>query len=74
MTFDPNALNALLAMDDRTLWQTVRQIAAAHNLVLPDGAISAGDMQRLRSAMAGRSQADVDEAIRIVSEYGKRRK
>lgn len=74
MTFDPNALSALLALDDRTLWQTIRGIAASRNISLPEGPISESDMQRLRVAMSGASQSDVNNALRILSEYGKRGK
>lgn len=71
MNFDQNTLNALLALDDRTLWQTIRHIAASHNIALPEGNIPRGDMEKLRAAMSGASQADVNEAMRIINEYGK---
>ena len=72
MNFDQNTLNALLALDDRTLWQTVRGIAAQKNLALPEGPMSASDMQRLRGVLSGASQMDASDAARILSEYGKR--
>ena len=72
MTFDRNALDALLALDDRMLGQTVRGIAASRNLSLPEGPISAEDMRRLREAMAGSSQASIGDAMRILNEYEKR--
>lgn len=72
MNFDQNTLNALLALDDRTLWQTVRQIAASHNIALPESALPKGDMDRLRSAMSGASAADLNDAMRIINEYGRR--
>ena len=72
MTFDPNMLNALLALDDRALWQTIRSIAAAHGIALPEGPMAESEMRRLRAALSGATQADVGEALRIVTEYGKR--
>ena len=72
MNFDQNTLNALLALDDRTLWQTIRGIAAGRNISLPEGPMTDGDMQRLRGVLSGASQLDANEAARIISEYSKR--
>lgn len=72
MTFDKNALNALLAQDDRTLWKSIRMIASANGLRLSDVTPSEQEMARLRAALGGKNEVDVSGAIKTVNEFKKK--
>ncbi len=68
MQFDPNMMKAFLALDDNTLWQTVRTIAKSNGIDLPEGQPPAAELARLRQTLSGKGSADVGEALRIVKE------
>ncbi len=68
MQFDPKMMNAILALDDHTLWQTVRTVAAANGITLPEGQPPSAELQKLRKTLQGKGEKDINEAIRIVKE------
>ena len=68
MEFDPRVLETLLALDDKTLWSTVRRLAEKNGITLPPGSPPAAEMQRLRDSLSRKSAADVKEAARILRE------
>ncbi len=72
MQFDPNMMKAFLALDDNTLWLTVRTLAKSNGIDLPEGKPPAAELARLRQALSGKGSADVEEAIRIVKEAKRR--
>lgn len=72
MKMDPNVLHTLLAGDDATLWQTVRAIAVANGMTLPETPPGEGEMKRLRTTLANLTNVDPKEAERILAEWKKR--
>ncbi len=72
MKLDPQKMQVLLQMDDRTLWQQIRGIAAARGITLPEGTPPPGEMAKLRSLAGGCSQADMAEALRTLQNYRKK--
>ena len=69
MKFDPNAMAALLSLDDAALWGKIRAIAAAGGVALSEAPPPAAEMQKLRAMMGGASQADVAGAMKTLSRY-----
>ncbi len=69
MKFDPQAMQALLALDDTALWQKIRSIATTAGLSLSPTTPPPAEMARLRSLMGGAGQADVGEALRTLSRF-----
>ena len=69
MQFDPTIMQQLLAQSDGQLWETIRRIAAMNNIHLPSAPPSPEDLNRLRGAMRGSSQADFQKAMHILQEY-----
>lgn len=67
MKFDPEAMRALLTLDDPALWAKIREIAGASGIQLPAGTPSAQDMARIRTAMSGCGQADVVGALKTLA-------
>ncbi len=72
MQFDPSMMKAILALDDNTLWQTVKAVAKSNGISLPEGQPPAAELARLRQALSGKGSADVGEALRIVKEAKQR--
>ena len=69
MKFDPNAMTALLSLDDAALWQKIRGIAAAGGVSLSEAPPPAAEMQKLRALMGGAGQADVANAMQTLARY-----
>lgn len=69
MKFDPNAMAALLALDDSALWARIRAIAATGGVALSEAAPPAAEMQKLRALMGGAGQADVAGAMQTLARY-----
>lgn len=73
MKFDPNAMAALLALDDATLWRKIRAIAATGGVSLSETPPPAAEMQKLRALMGGAGQADVASAMQTLARYKRER-
>ena len=69
MKFDPRAMEALLALDDRALWEKIRGIAAASGIPLTDTVPPHADLEKLRDMMRGSGQGNVAEALSTLSRY-----
>ena len=69
---DPNTVNRLLAQSDEKLWSAIRMIASQNGVSLPATTPPAEDMRCLRDAVAGISDNDVSNAVRIVNEMRRR--
>ena len=69
MKFDPNAMAALLALDDEALWARIRAIASTGGVALSEAAPPAAEMQKLRALMGGAGQADVAGAMQTLARY-----
>ena len=74
MKFDPQAMKALLALDDRQLWNKIRAVAAGSGIALSENTPPPADMQRLRAALGGSGQADVAGALDTIARFRKARK
>ena len=72
MQLDPNTVNRLLSQSDEKLWSAIRMIASQNGLSLPSTTPPSEDMSRLRSAIAGISDNDIGNAVRIVNEMRRR--
>ena len=67
MEIRPEILERLLAEDDKSLWETVRKLAAMNNLSLPLTPPSHAEMEKLRALL--RSGAiGYEDAVRILRE------
>ena len=69
MKFDPQMMQALLALDDAALWQKIGAIAAAAGVTLSASPPPPAEMQKLREMMRGAGQADVACALSTLSRY-----
>ena len=67
MKFDPQMMQALLALDDAALWQKIGAIAAAAGVTLSASPPPPAEMQKLREMMRGAGQADVASALSTLS-------
>ena len=72
MQLDPNTVNRLVCQSDDKLWSAIRMIAAQNGVSLPATTPPAEDMSRLRDAIAGISDSDIGNAVRIVNEMRRR--
>ena len=72
MQLDPNTVNRLVSQSDDKLWSAIRMIATQNGVSLPATTPPAEDMRRLRDAIAGISDSDVGNAVRIVNEMRRR--
>ncbi len=73
MKFDPRAMEALLALDDRALWEKIRSIAAASGITLTATVPPHEDLEKLRAMMRGSGQGNVGDALATLSRYRARR-
>lgn len=69
MRFDPEALQALLALDDSALWAKIRSVAGASGIRLTENVPSPADMARIRAAFGGYGQADVAAALDTIARF-----
>ena len=71
MQYQPEILAALLSQGDEKLWRAIKSIASTNGITLPQEAPSKEQMQRLRAALSGGANLNLDEAARIVERYKK---
>lgn len=72
MNLDAKKLEALTALDDTALWETVRSIAGTHGLSLPESTPSHEELERLRDACRGVGKISMLQAMRIVNDLKRR--
>ena len=65
MQLDKNAIDKLLTLDDRALWQVIKMIAAQSGITLADS-IGAGELSSLRSALSSATDADIAAAVDLL--------
>lgn len=65
MQLDKNAIDKLLTLDDRGLWNVIRMIAAQSGVSLPDR-IGGSELASLRSALGSASDADIAAASELL--------
>ena len=71
MQYQPEILAALLSQSDEKLWRAIKTIASTNGIRLPQEAPPKEQMQRLRAALGGGVNLNLDEAARIVERYKK---
>ena len=69
MKFDPNAMAALLSLDDASLWEKITSIAAGSGVTLSRTTPPPEEMKKLRALMGGAGQADVANAMATLARY-----
>ncbi len=69
MKFDPRAMEALLSLDDRALWEKIRAIAGASSISLSETPPPHEELERLRSMMRGNGGGNVAEAMATIARY-----
>ena len=69
MKFDANAMAALVALDDASLWAQIRRIAASAGLCLSETPPPHADLERLRGMMRNAGQADLAEAMKTIARF-----
>ena len=69
MKFDPNAMAALLSLDDASLWEKITAIAAGSGVTLSRTTPPPEEMKKLRALMGGAGQADVANAMATLARY-----
>ncbi len=69
MHFDPQALNALLSQDDKTLWRTISAVAAQNGVSLSHTTPSEIEMKRLRETLSGVGKLRPEEAEALLKKY-----
>lgn len=72
MEFDQNAMNALLALDDKALWEKIRSLAEKNGIPLPPGEPPAAELSRLRTVLAGKGAKDVAAAAELINRLKKK--
>ncbi len=68
MQLDKNAIDKLLALDDRALWSVIKMIAAQSSITLTDQ-IGQSEMAALRGALGAATDADIAQAAQLLSRY-----
>ena len=71
MKLDRETMKTMAAQSDAALWQTIRGIAGAKGLRLPEATPPAETMARLRAMLSGETTLSLGEAVRILSAYKK---
>ena len=69
MKFDAAAMDALLSLDDASLWRQIRTVAGSAGLVLSETPPPHEELERLRGMMRGAGQADLAEAMRTIARF-----
>ncbi len=69
MKFDPRAMEALLRLDDRSLWEKIGAIAAASGISLSKNPPTHEELERLREMMRGGGGGNVAEAMATIARY-----
>lgn len=71
MNIDKNLLETLAGLDDATLVASIRAIAAASGVDLTGARFDKAQLDALRAAMHGATDADIDRAKDILKGYRK---
>lgn len=71
MNIDKNLLETLAGLDDATLTASIRAIAAASGVDLTGASFDKAQLDALRAAMHGATDADIDRAKDILKGYRK---
>lgn len=71
MNIDKNLLETLAGLDDATLVASIRAIAAASGVDLTGASFDKAQLDALRAAMHGATDADIDRAKDILKGYRK---
>ncbi|MBD8959706.1 MAG: hypothetical protein EGQ82_04475 [Clostridiales bacterium] len=71
MNIDKNLLETLAGLDDATLTASVRAIAAASGVDLTGASFDKAQLDALRAAMRGATDADIARAKDILKGYRK---
>ncbi len=71
MNIDKNMLSQLANLDDKALLSSIRMIAAASGIDLSGTSLDASQLNALRSAMRGATDADLEYAKNIFKGYKK---
>lgn len=71
MNIDKNLLETLAGLDDATLTASIRAIAAASGVDLTGARFDKAQLDALRTAMHGATDADIDRAKDILKGYRK---
>ena len=71
MNIDKNLLETLAGLDDATLVASIRAIAAASGVDLTGARFDKAQLDALRTAMHGSTDADIDRAKDILKGYRK---
>ena len=71
MNIDKNLLETLARLDDATLVASIRAIAAASGVDLTGARFDKAQLDALRTAMHGATDADIDRAKDILKGYRK---
>lgn len=69
MRFNPQAMQALLALDDRSLWSKIRGIAAGAGINLSENPPPPAEMLQIRAALGGCGQGDVQAALDTIGRF-----
>ncbi len=72
MQLDRNAINRMLSLSDDQLKGLVRSLAESTGLDLSSFNISAGDIESIRRALAGATDADIARATEQLKQRPKR--
>ncbi len=73
MKLDRALIEQLLAMDDATLWATIRAYAATKKIHLSETPPDKATMSRLRAIFSGTDKYDLGAAVKILSNYRTRK-
>ena len=71
MNIDKNLLETLAGLDDATLTASIRAIAAASGVDLTGASFDKAQLDALRAAMGGATDADIARAKDILKGYRK---
>ncbi len=69
MNFNPQAMQALLALDDTALWARICGIAKRAGISLSPVPPPPEEMSKLRAMMGGSGQGDIAKALDTLARY-----
>ena len=68
MKIDKSKLEAMAALSDAELWQSIKSIASEHGVKMPDNQPRHEALARVRSALADAEKLNLIGAMRIVND------
>ena len=71
MKIDKDKLRAMSMLSDEELWKTIREVGNAHGLKTPEVPPSAGDMQKIKSALRDADKINLAGALKIIDNHRK---